>query len=124
MREPRLRLMADLQILAIRQDVTRVSTFTLGIEQSRSRDWLVTRVAVRSQRRLGRRSAVQVVDWQNVTGLTPSALSLPGQGVAQLLHQFEDQRPIAVADALRDLPAKRRTEVIHALDDERHERPV
>ena len=96
-----------------------VAVVDLGIEQSRSRDWLVTRVAVRSQRRLGRRSAVQVVDWQNVTGLTPSALSLPGQGVAQLLHQFEDQRPIAVADALRDLPAKRRTEVIHALDDER-----
>ena len=44
---------------------------------------------------------------------------MPGQGVAQLLHQFEDQRPIEVADAIRDLPAKRRTEVITALDDER-----
>ena len=29
------RLMADLQILAIQQDVTRISTFMLGIEQSR-----------------------------------------------------------------------------------------
>jgi hypothetical protein len=29
------RLMADLQILAIQQDVTRISTFTLGVEQSR-----------------------------------------------------------------------------------------
>jgi Mg/Co/Ni transporter MgtE len=83
------------------------------------RDWLVTRVAVRSHRRLGRRSTVQVVDWQNVQGLTPSALAMPGQGVAQLLHQFEGQRAIEVADALRDLPAKRRTEVINALDDER-----
>ena len=91
----------------------------LAIEQTRMRDWLVTRVAVRSHRRLGRRSTVQVVDWQNVQGLTPSALAMPGQGVAQLLHQFEGQRPIAVADALRDLPAKRRTEVINALDDER-----
>lgn len=91
----------------------------LGIEQIRTRDWMVTRVAVRSQRRLGRRSAVHVVDWHNVQGLTPSALAMPGQGVAQLLHQFEDQRPIEVADAIRDLPAKRRTEVITALDDER-----
>ncbi len=91
----------------------------LGIEQIRTRDWMVTRVAVRSQRRLGRRSAVHVVDWQHVQGLTPSALAMPGQGVAQLLHQFEDQRPIEVADAIRDLPAKRRTEVITALDDER-----
>jgi Mg/Co/Ni transporter MgtE len=91
----------------------------LGIEQTRTRDWVVTRVAVRGHRRLGRRGAVVVVDWQNVTGLTPSALAMPGQGVAQLLHQFEGQRPIAVADALRDLPAKRRTELINALDDER-----
>ncbi len=91
----------------------------LGIEQTRTRDWMVTRVAVRSQRRLGRRSAVVTVDWQTVVGLTPSGLAMPGQGVAQLLHQFEGQRPIEVADAIRDLPAKRRTEVINALDDER-----
>ena len=98
---------------------TDVVVVDLGIEQTRTRDWMVTRIAVRSQRRLGRRSAVAVVDWQNVAGLTPSALALPDQGVAQLLHQFEGQRPIEVADALRDLPAKRRTEVITALDDER-----
>ncbi len=91
----------------------------LGIEQTRTRDWVVTRVAVRAQRRLGRRSAVAVVDWQTVSGLTPSGLAMPDQGVAQLLHQFEGQRPIEVADALRDLPAKRRTELVNALDDER-----
>jgi Mg/Co/Ni transporter MgtE len=100
-------------------DAVDVVVVDLAIEQTRMRDWLVTRVAVRSHRRLGRRSTVQVVDWQNVQGLTPSALAMPGQGVAQLLHQFEGQRPIEVADALRDLPAKRRTEVINALDDER-----
>ena len=91
----------------------------LGIEQIRSRDWMVTRVAVRGHRRLGRRGTVHVVDWQNVAGLTPSALAMPGQGVAQLLHQFEGQRPIEVADAIRELPAKRRNEVVNALDDER-----
>lgn len=91
----------------------------LGIEPTRTRDWVVTRVAVRSQRRLGRRGAVVVVDWQTVQGLTPSGLAMPDQGVTQLLHQFEGQRPIVVADALRDLPPKRRTELIKALDDER-----
>ena len=96
-----------------------VVVIDLGIEQSRTRDWLVTRVAVRSLRRLGRRSTVTVVQWQNVQGLTPSGLEMPGQGVAQLLHQFEGRRPVEVADALRDLPAKRRTEVINAFDDER-----
>jgi Mg/Co/Ni transporter MgtE len=91
----------------------------LGIEQNRSRDWMVTRVAVRSHRRLGRRTNVYVVEWQNVQGLTPTALAMPGQGVAQLLHQFEGQRPIEVADAIRELPPKRRNEVVNALDDER-----
>ncbi len=103
------------------QDLAGVDLFVvdLGMEQTRTRDWVVTRVAMRTHRRLGRRGAVVVVDWQNVSGLTPSGLAMPGQGVAQLLHQFEGQRPIAVADALRDLPVKRRTEVIKALDDER-----
>ncbi|HYI55093.1 MAG TPA: CBS domain-containing protein, partial [Microlunatus sp.] len=91
----------------------------LAMEQVRSRDWVVTRVAVRNHRRLGRRTSVHAVEWQNVVGLTPSALALPGQGVAQLLAQFEGQRPIEVADAIRELPSKRRYEVINALGDER-----
>jgi Mg/Co/Ni transporter MgtE len=91
----------------------------LGIEQSRTRDWLVTRVAVRSQRRLGRRGPVHVVDWQSVQGLTPSALAMPGQEVAQLLHQFDGRRAVDVADAIRGLPPKRRSDVFKALTDER-----
>ncbi|OIN79600.1 magnesium transporter MgtE N-terminal domain-containing protein [Mycobacterium malmoense] len=91
----------------------------LGIEQTRSRDWMVTWVAVRTPRRLGRRGPVHVVDWHNVQGLTPSALALPDQGVAQLLDQFEGRRAVDVADAIRGLPAKRRYEVLKALDDDR-----
>ena len=91
----------------------------LGIEQTRTRDWMVTRVAVRSQRRLGRRGPVHVVDWQSVQGLTPSALAMPGQAVAQLLDQFEGRRAVDVADAIRGLPPKRRYEVLKALDDDR-----
>ncbi|SPM35539.1 magnesium transporter [Mycobacterium rhizamassiliense] len=91
----------------------------LGIEQSRTRDWLVTRVAVRTQRRLGRRGPVQVVDWQSVQGLTPSALAMPGQAVAELLNQFEGRRAVDVADAIRGLPPKRRLEVFRALGDDR-----
>jgi Mg/Co/Ni transporter MgtE len=107
--DPEQEQLADIDVVVV----------DLGIEQSRTRDWLVTRVAVRSHRRLGRRGALVVVEWQNVQGLTPSGLAMPDQGVAQLLHQFEGKRPIEVADALRDLPAKRRTELITALDDER-----
>jgi len=91
----------------------------LGIEQTRTRDWVVTKVAVRPQRRLGRRSNVHIADWNRVQGLTPSGLAMPDQGVAQLLEQFEGQRPIEVAEAIRELPAKRRFEVVKELDDER-----
>jgi Mg/Co/Ni transporter MgtE len=91
----------------------------LGIEQARTRDWLVTRVAIRTPRRLGRRGPAHVVDWHNVQGLTPSALALPGQGVAQLLDQFDGRRAVDVADAIRGLPPKRRYEVLKALDDDR-----
>ncbi|MBA0048673.1 magnesium transporter MgtE N-terminal domain-containing protein [Mycobacterium sp. NPDC050853] len=91
----------------------------LGLEQTRTRDWVVTRVAVRSPRRLGRRSGVQVTDWTHIHGLTASTLELPGQGVAQLMLQFEGMRPADVADAIRDLPQKRRDEVLSAFDDER-----
>lgn len=91
----------------------------LGIEQTRTRDWVVTRVAVRPQRRLGRRSNVYTTEWDHVQGLTPAGLAMPDQGVAQLLEQFEGQRPVEVADAIRELPGKRRNEVVNALDDER-----
>ncbi|MFD6857453.1 magnesium transporter MgtE N-terminal domain-containing protein [Rhodococcus sp. NPDC060086] len=97
-----------------------VTVVDLGIELTRSRDWLVARVAVRRHRgRLSRRAPVQVVEWPHVHGLTQQALALPGQGVSQLLLQFEDMRPADVANVLRDLPAKRRNEVAAALDDER-----
>jgi Mg/Co/Ni transporter MgtE len=98
---------------------TDVVITDLGIEQIRTRDWMVSRVAVRIPRRLGRRGVVHVVDWHNVVGLTPSALAMPGQAVAQLLQQFEGLRPVEVADAIRELPPKRRYEVVNALDDNR-----
>ncbi|MRH91165.1 CBS domain-containing protein [Nocardia sp. SYP-A9097] len=102
---------------------TDVVVVDLGIEQSRTRDYVVSRVAVRERRRLGvgfgRRGAVHVVDWGQVRGLTQTELNLPGQDVTQLLTQFEGMRPADVAHLLRELPRKRRIEVAAAFDDER-----
>src|SRR5271156_1787838 len=98
---------------------TDVVVTDLGLEQTRTRDWMVTRVAVRVPRRLGRRTATHIVGWRRVQGLTPSALAMPGQAVAQLLQQFEKWRPIDVADAVRELPPKRRYEVAAAPDNDR-----
>ncbi|AOW91986.1 magnesium transporter [Rhodococcus sp. WMMA185] len=92
----------------------------LGIELTRSRDWVVSKVAVRRHRgRLGRRAQIHIVDWQHVQGLTQTDLAMPGQGVAALLLQYEGMRPADVANAMRELPDKRKHEVAVALDDER-----
>ncbi|WP_232660445.1 magnesium transporter MgtE N-terminal domain-containing protein [Pseudonocardia sp. TRM90224] len=87
-----------------------------AIEPTRSRDWVVGRLAVRTRRHgLARRGHVQVVPWSSVTGLTLS----DRQGTAGLLSVFETMRPADVAAALAELPEKRQHEVIDALDDER-----
>ncbi|MGH3775471.1 MAG: magnesium transporter MgtE N-terminal domain-containing protein [Pseudonocardiaceae bacterium] len=91
-----------------------------GIEQARTRDWVITKLAVRERiGRLGRRGPVQVLGWDEVAGLTLAEVSSRGQGAEQLLALFEGMRAVEVANTLRDLPPKRRHEVVDALDDER-----
>jgi hypothetical protein len=87
-----------------------------AIEPTRSRDWVVARLAVRARRHgFGRRGPVQVVPWRAVTGLSLT----DRQGTEGLLSVFETMRPADVAAALSELPEKRQHEVIDALDDER-----
>ncbi len=91
-----------------------------GIEQSRTRDWVITKLAVRERTgRLGRRGPVQVLNWDEVAGLPLAEMSSRGQGTEQLLALFEGMRAVEVANTLRELPTKRRDEVVDALDDER-----
>jgi CBS domain-containing protein len=87
-----------------------------AIEQTRSRDWIVARLALRTRRHgFSRRGEVKVVAWRAVTGLSLS----DRQGTAGLLSVFETMRPADVAAALSELPEKRRFEVVDSLDDER-----
>ena len=60
----------------------------LGIEPTRTREWMGHEGGGAQPPPLAPRN-VRIVDWQCVHGLTPSRLALPGQRVAQLLHQFE-----------------------------------
>lgn len=88
-----------------------------AIERTRSQDWVIGRLAVRPRRtRLGRRTHVQVMDWSELTGLS---LSEDDQGAEGLLAVFDGMRAADVAAALRELPEKRRLEVVDALHDER-----
>jgi len=64
----------------------------------------VTRVAVRSQRRLGRRGPVHVVDWHNVHGLTPRLADvlqeLPELDQADVLSQLGPERSADVPEEM------------------------
>lgn len=91
-----------------------------GMEQTRTRDWVITKLAVRERTgRLSRRGPVQILPWDEVSGLTLGEVSSRGQGADELLALYEGMRAVEVAGALRDLPDKRRYEVVDALDDER-----
>ncbi|TQM81061.1 Mg/Co/Ni transporter MgtE [Saccharothrix saharensis] len=91
-----------------------------AMEPSRTRDWRMTRVAVRERTgRLARRGPVQVLRWEELSGLSVTELAGQPQGAQHLVAIFETMRAADVALALHSLPFKRRYEVAEALDDER-----
>ncbi|WP_311208596.1 MULTISPECIES: magnesium transporter MgtE N-terminal domain-containing protein [unclassified Aeromicrobium] len=93
------------------------TVYDLAMEQDTRRDWFIGTVAVQETgKRFGRRGATHVVDWDEVTGLVGEEAS---QGATHLLATMDEMRPADLANALLDLPAKRRTEIVGELVDER-----
>jgi Mg/Co/Ni transporter MgtE len=91
-----------------------------AIEPTRTRDWVLSRVAIRHRTgRLGRRGPVRVLRWDEIRAPGLIELTQTPQGAQHLLALFDTMRATDVAAALHDLPAKRRNEVADALDDER-----
>ncbi|BDH56307.1 magnesium transporter MgtE N-terminal domain-containing protein [Tsukamurella sp. PLM1] len=92
----------------------------VGIEQTRTRDWVVHRLAVRLRSAgWSRRGGVHVVDLPHIVGFTTTALTGADHDVAEALTMFDDMRATDVAQALRELPTARRLAVAAAFDDER-----
>jgi Mg/Co/Ni transporter MgtE len=91
--------------------------FDVAMEQSRNRDWLLSRVAIQEPARgFRRRGPSQVLEWDAVEGLTRHE---DDQGATRLVAALNEMRPADAATALHDLPTERRTAVVAALDDER-----
>ena len=92
----------------------------VGIEQSRTRDWLASRLAVRERTsRLARRAPMQVLGWADVRGVHASdLLASVGRDVQALLASFEGSKAADVASALRDMPERQRHEIAEAMGDE------
>ncbi|SDY05375.1 Mg/Co/Ni transporter MgtE (contains CBS domain) [Micromonospora pattaloongensis] len=89
----------------------------VAMERSRRGEWSLIRLAVREQTgRLSRRGHLHQLDWDRVRGLLGPSET---QGTANLLAVLDTMRPADLANALQDLPDRRRDEVAAALDDER-----
>jgi sporulation protein YlmC with PRC-barrel domain len=90
------------------EDGTAAVVVDVAIEPTRSRDWVVGRLAVRAPRHgLTRRGQVRELPWSAVTGLSLT----DRQGTAGLLAVLETMRPADVAATLSELPRKRQHEV-------------
>jgi Mg/Co/Ni transporter MgtE len=90
-----------------------------AMEQSRTKEWLIAKVAVRELtggRLTRRRGHLHQLDWEEVRGAVGEQHK---QGAANLLAVFEQLRAADLANVIQDLSGKRRFEVAAALDDER-----
>ncbi|MGH3715790.1 MAG: magnesium transporter MgtE N-terminal domain-containing protein [Micromonosporaceae bacterium] len=93
------------------------SVVDVAMEQERTGDWVLAKVAVREHTgRLTRRGHLLQLDWSEVSGLggVPDA-----QGTANLLAVLDKMRAADLANVLQDLSGRRRMEVAAALEDER-----
>jgi CBS domain-containing protein len=104
--------------VTVRETGARAVIVDLAMEQNRVRDWVISRLAIRTTapRLTRRRGQLSQVEWNEVDGL---ALPESNQGTDALLATLTDLRAADVANALQDMPDKRRREVVAALDDER-----
>jgi flagellar motility protein MotE (MotC chaperone) len=93
----------------------QVVVYDCAMEPTRTGDWQLTRVAVRSGG-VRRRGHQQDLHWDEVSGF---ALDETAQGATNLLATYEGLRPADLANELHNLTDKRRFEVAAALDDER-----
>lgn len=104
--------------VTIRESGVQGTVYDVAMEQARSRDWALSRVALQEgAKRFGRKGQTHVVDWAEVDGLT-----LPDkdeQGATHLLAAMEEMRPADMANVIHELPAKRRGEIAAALNDQR-----
>lgn len=104
--------------VTIRETGVVGTVYDLAMELERTRDWVISRVALQEgSKRFGRKGQTHVVEWRDVDGF--AAPDNGAQGATHLLAALEEMRPADLANVIHDLPAKRRGEIAAALDDER-----
>jgi CBS domain-containing protein len=111
--------------VTIEPDGVTGTVYDVAMEQVRTRDWVLSRVAVQEpgkslrkglRKGLGRRGQTHVVEWRDVVGLVGRE---PTQGATHLIAALNEMRAADAASVIHDLPPERRTAVVAAMDDER-----
>ncbi|ADB34419.1 MgtE intracellular region [Kribbella flavida DSM 17836] len=103
--------------VTIRETGAAAVVFDLAMEQWRTRDWMLSKVAVtEGAKRFRRRGQSHVLDWADVSGF---AQTEHGQGATHMLAAFDTMKPADLAGVLHELSPKRRKEIASALNDER-----
>jgi flagellar motility protein MotE (MotC chaperone)/sporulation protein YlmC with PRC-barrel domain len=93
------------------------TVYDVAMEQARTRDWVLSRVAIQEPgSTFRRRGQTHVVEWSEVDGLTRRDQT---QGATLLIAQLAEMKPADAAAVMHDLPVERRTAVVAAMDDER-----
>ena len=98
------------------------TVYDVAMEQVRTRDWVLSRVAVQEpgkglrRKSLRRRGQTHVVEWRDVVGLVGRE---PTQGATHLIAALNEMRAADAASVIHDLPFERRSAVVAALTDER-----
>ena len=103
--------------VTVRSSGVQGTVFDVAMEQLRTRDWVLSRVAItEGAKGFRRRSQTHVVEWDDVEGLHERSST---QGAEHLAASLADLRPADAASVIHDLTPERRTQVVAALDDER-----
>ncbi|MFL6022334.1 MAG: magnesium transporter [Marmoricola sp.] len=93
------------------------NVFDVAMEQTRTRDWVLSRVALQEPSKgFRRRGQTHVVEWDDVDGLHQRQAN---QGATHLIAALADLKPADAANVIHELPPERRSEVVAAMDDER-----
>jgi CBS domain-containing protein/sporulation protein YlmC with PRC-barrel domain len=91
--------------------------YDVAMEQARTRDWVLSRVALQEGGKgFRRRGQSHVVAWDDVDGLHRREAN---QGATNLIASLADLRPADAANVIHELTPERRRQVVAALDDER-----
>lgn len=89
------------------------------LEKTRTRDWVISRLAVFGERpKFGRRTDLHVVPWAHVLGVTTGGFG-KSDATAELIASFDDMRPADIATVLHEMSTIQRQQVAEELDDER-----